>query len=258
MRELSSYVLEQRGPVSTRQNVWTDNAPHAATQSTRSWPTIHSCVIVVCQWCGMPGSDRLARMVASGASWRQRNWRKEMSSFACRNRKKEMSSFACRNRKKEMSSFACRNWSRQIWRSQCKTPPLYSICSLRTGSIMLQGDAPVWWCSAGYGFWQEPACVLPRRNQGGLLQLCSDDHPPCHCLVQGISQPSSSLDHLALWWHQPWLACRSPLHHDESRSSRHCWSGLFMWSDGCAAKYKCKGNFANLSMHAGHGNIEQN
>ena len=31
-----------------------------------------------------------------------------------------------------------------------------------------------------------------------------------------------------------------------------------MWSDGCAAQYKCKGNFANLSMYAGHGNKERN
>ena len=35
---------------------------------------------------------------------------------------------------------------------------------------------------------------------------------------------------------------------------------VFMWSDGCAAQYKCKVNLADLSssMYAGHDNIELN
>ena len=38
----------------------------------------------------------------------------------------------------------------------------------------------------------QPACVLPQRNQEGILQLCPDDHPPCRYIAQGINWPTWS------------------------------------------------------------------
>ncbi len=131
MSSYVSYVLEQRVPFPQgRMSKWTTEGTrfHKSEclngQCTECSNTEHQIMTYYSQLCDSGVSvvwntwerktDRLARMVTSVASWRPR---------------------------KAVSSFACENWSRQIWRSQCKTPPLYSIFSLHTGNITSTGVA---------------------------------------------------------------------------------------------------------------------